>query len=941
MKRSRGLRDRLGLLLTLGVDILAGSPPISVSIQATWQEPPMLIQVLESAALERPGLFFSSIDAVCSGWESSKRSTDQQTYEYLTSLLRSPGLLDGPGELESLAFSIALKEAQPKIEAFRVWYASLPSNLTGQSETQASESDDCKSWTLLNNSRICDTSKLSELLDSNDPSENSFCPFHQVLHKASKELPSKATYIFRWKIPSAPSSSTKSQSASLLSGWGASLDIKKSEYLTLDDRPVESSSSDDPQLILDGTQQPAGRESQVDSEPAKLKPLKAAEIFDIGAKATQHVLSSPSPLTALRHLTEDFPLIAHTLVNEWVPGRISRELRLELKENMEDGIPPGRSVVWMNGLQLSSLVSLENLNLFKLVEIMRNERRWITSLTSLGINSLQARKLIVDEKLNSAMNPEAASASASGEMDASSLGARFDASDRQEGGGAIIWFNDLEKDERYSMWPTTLRAILRPTFPGQLHPIGRNLINVVLGLDLTQTQNLHNLGHVIEVFIARSLPIRWGVVPIPTKNPSQAEKMSRSFWNMIEALGPIETLKFIKRGKDSHAFTQDLEPESGAIDVENFISKANQSVLSVEKESPEDPRSKEDRFQVWLTKSQLYSSRLSLCSNDHSLPACMMINGRFFPMEENYRTHLQETATLHTGFIQHQVYFNLLKDDANVAEYLYDLPLVHRARNDLVFPSEARPLQFVDLVEALQSSDALAANVFFRNEAAPVKNGDPRPIASLWVVGNLDSNTGMSAVAAALGLLMKPFPDVSTQVSFVHVPSDDTEISTEISTDLSALITTSDVQKITIQDLLDKLSGHGHQAMASDDGDSTKTEKNSELVLKKIQTKASDLPNIKNRAWFGAQEFAKAIGAKRDGIAIVINGPLQVSSTSKLLSEDLVLLVEFDVKQHHANLPLIMSTVGFVLVGSNDGSTQTSSSEARSDKHLARNGVHS
>ncbi|EFP90682.2 uncharacterized protein PGTG_16708 [Puccinia graminis f. sp. tritici CRL 75-36-700-3] len=990
MKRSRGLRDRLGLLLTLGVDILAGSPPISVSIQATWQEPPMLIQVLESAALERPGLFFSSIDAVCSGWESSKRSTDQQTYEYLTSLLRSPGLLDGPGELESLAFSIALKEAQPKIEAFRVWYASLPSNLTGQSETQASESDDCKSWTLINNSRICDTSKLSELLDSNDPSEkiqsqpqvlpfdhqqgqshenarlpiailyaspdpSSFCPFHQVLHKASKELPSKATYIFRWKIPSAPSSSTKSQSASLLSGWGASLDIKKSEYLTLDDRPVESSSSDDPQLILDGTKQPAGRESQVDSEPAKLKPLKAAEIFDIGAKATQHVLSSPSPLTALRHLTEDFPLIAHTLVNEWVPGRISRELRLELKENMEDGIPPGRSVVWMNGLQLSSLVSLENLNLFKLVEIMRNERRWITSLTSLGINSLQARKLIVDEKLNSAMNPEAASASASGEMDASSLGARFDASDRQEGGGAIIWFNDLEKDERYSMWPTTLRAILRPTFPGQLHPIGRNLINVVLGLDLTQTQNLHNLGHVIEVFIARSLPIRWGVVPIPTKNPSQAEKMSRSFWNMIEALGPIETLKFIKE------FTQDLEPESGAIDVEKFISKANQSVLSAEEESPEDPQSKEERFQVWLTKSQLYSSRLSLCSNDHSLPACMMINGRFFPMEENYRTHLQETATLHTGFIQHQVYFNLLKDDANVAEYLYDLPLVHRARNDLVFPSEARPLQFVDLVEALQSSDALAANVFFRNEAAPVKNGDPRPIASLWVVGNLDSNTGMSAVAAALGLLMKPFPNVSTQVSFVHVPSDDTEISTEISTDLSALITTSDVQKITIQDLLDKLSGHGHQAMTSDDGDSTKTEKNSELVLKKIQTKASDLPNIKNRAWFGAQEFGKAIGAKRDGIAIVINGRLlQVSSTSKLLSEDLVLLVEyetqqrinplmealksleeFDVKQHHANLPLIMSTVGFVLVGSNDGSTQTSSSEARSDKHLARNGVHS
>jgi hypothetical protein len=119
---------------------------------------------------------------------------------------------------------------------------------------------------------------------------------------------------------------------------------------------------------------------------------------------------------------------------------------------------------------------------------------------------------------------------------------------------------------------------------------------------------------------------------------------------------------------------------------------------------------------------------------------------------------------------------------------------------------------------------------------------------------------------------MRPFPDVSTQVSFVHVPSDDSEISTEISTDLGALITTSDVQKITIQDLLDKLSRHGHQVMASDDGDSTQMEKNSGLALRKIQAKASDMPNIKNRVWFGTQEFSKAIGAQSDCIAIIING---------------------------------------------------------------------
>ena len=93
----------------------------------------MVVQVLESVALERPGLFFPSLDAACSAWAETgpaPPATDQQTYEHLVGLLRTPGLLDRPAELEALAFSIALKEAHPAIEAFRAWYSSLPPTLT-------------------------------------------------------------------------------------------------------------------------------------------------------------------------------------------------------------------------------------------------------------------------------------------------------------------------------------------------------------------------------------------------------------------------------------------------------------------------------------------------------------------------------------------------------------------------------------------------------------------------------------------------------------------------------------------------------------------------------------------------------------------------------------------------------------------------------------------
>ncbi|OAV88337.1 hypothetical protein PTTG_09656 [Puccinia triticina 1-1 BBBD Race 1] len=109
-------------------------------------------------------------------WKNSqaKLLMDQQTYEHFTRLLRSPGLLDGPGKLKSLAFNIALKEAQHKIKAFRAWHAALPSTLTCLAESQngpALGTEDCQSWALINSSKVCDFSKLSKKLQSNGLAE--------------------------------------------------------------------------------------------------------------------------------------------------------------------------------------------------------------------------------------------------------------------------------------------------------------------------------------------------------------------------------------------------------------------------------------------------------------------------------------------------------------------------------------------------------------------------------------------------------------------------------------------------------------------------------------------------------------------------------------------------------------------------------------------------
>lgn len=44
---------------------------------------------------------------------------------------------------------------------------------------------------------------------------------------------------------------------------------------------------------------------------------------------------------------------------------------------------------------------------------------------------------------------------------------------------AVIWINDIEQDSAYSRWSSSLTELLRPTFPGMLRNIRRNLYNLV------------------------------------------------------------------------------------------------------------------------------------------------------------------------------------------------------------------------------------------------------------------------------------------------------------------------------------------------------------------------------------------------------------------------------------------------------------------------------
>jgi hypothetical protein len=76
--------------------------------------------------------------------------------------------------------------------------------------------------------------------------------------------------------------------------------------------------------------------------------------------------------------------------------------------------------------------------------MLRRERQNMLSLMSLGMNSQQAVELIASPVISESKSVQDLTKGI------------FDIRDKSEKKNIIIWFNDLEKDKRYSNWPTRI-----------------------------------------------------------------------------------------------------------------------------------------------------------------------------------------------------------------------------------------------------------------------------------------------------------------------------------------------------------------------------------------------------------------------------------------------------------------------------------------------------
>jgi UDP-glucose:glycoprotein glucosyltransferase len=249
-----------------------------------------------------------------------------------------------------------------------------------------------------------------------------FRDFHHTLSALAKE--GQVSYRVRYRPPQ----HWKSRPL-FVSGYGVELALKRTDYIVIDDRDAEKRSQKGSGTI---------ESTSVEEEsPDDLRPLSSSEVARLGTNTVSYVMDSEEPLDTLVRISQDFPKHSAKIA----AYNTSVALLKDIRTSRLGMLPSGLNVMWINGVQIDP----RQIDAFSLLDHLRRERRLIEKFRSIGLSAQEAVDLLCHQTL--------------GETLAKESPPRYNYRDEIEGGGVIIWMNDLEKDTKYQSWPDDLSAV--------------------------------------------------------------------------------------------------------------------------------------------------------------------------------------------------------------------------------------------------------------------------------------------------------------------------------------------------------------------------------------------------------------------------------------------------------------------------------------------------
>ncbi|KAF2101757.1 UDP-glucose:glyco protein glucosyltransferase precursor [Rhizodiscina lignyota] len=716
------------------------SPAVNVALKASFPSPQLLVELLETAAEENSTSYFPLLDRIADGAFKHIWS-DEQLYNRFLKILVDDGHLTDPQALSSFKLAVSIHASAPRIEAQHQFYRS-----SVQPSLEAGGEGECGSqaWADFAGKRYCfpeldgegvaipkshheelpfdrvlgdSSSELASILYA-DITSDDFAKFHKAISKTAKE--GKTSYRVRYKPNQADGDKELP-----INAYGVALDLKRTDYIVIDDRKAEEETED--------TKIDAGDTNTVEvsldhEEISDVKPLSASELVRLGLRASSFVMNSTDPLDMLLRLSQDFPKHSSAIS----AYNVSDAFLMEHRANREQLLPAGFNVIWINGVQMDP----RKMDPFSLLDHLRRERGLIDDGKSLGLTGREVIDLL--------SHPSITAAQTSDEP------ARYDWRDEIEGGKVIIWMNDIEKDKRYADWSPALAALLQRTFPGQMPAVRRDIHNVIFPVDFTDPQHVETVVETLQSFIKRKLPVRVGLVPINTSE--RAAEQAKAVYHLLDTYGLVPFLEYLEKSllKDSVRTPNSAIFES-AIDgrkvKKDKIAQTLQDVL------------KPDEDNARIQASQSYLKRLGADGAN----APIFINGVAITRNDEWLQSMSRRVTVDLRTIQQNVFEDMFEEDSWLpGHFLLD---ASPRRNPIVVPEDEKSIRLVNLVRIIEEH----GKTFNSLRYMPSFSEDESQVPSqLLVIDNFDSDSAKDLLKGILEF-RKQHPAV--EVRFLHTGS--------------------------------------------------------------------------------------------------------------------------------------------------------------------------
>ncbi|XP_034841093.1 UDP-glucose:glycoprotein glucosyltransferase [Maniola hyperantus] len=752
------------------------SKGVTTFVSAKWEATPIVLELAEYMSAESSDLFWSFFDGITTLKSSlSDLETDKEVYDACISVA---SLLLAPAQLRMAKLALSMHLTSPTVRMF------------DQIATQNGAKElACDSFVSIASQKICDNDVLRDtlksvqqynyeehkletyLLDHTYPSSDNksvtailygelgtadFAAKHKILAAyADKGL---INYVVRWNVKS------RGKPKLRLSGYGVELQLKSTEYKSQDDTtpkeadgddaaPSEEEDENDPQNQIDGfnfgklknlfpaLRTPLERFRRHLSEMSEeLAPLKVWQMQGLSMQAAAAVIDAhdsggDEALKVLTSIAQNFPMQTKSLIHVNVP----RSFRDEVLYNQDIwasslGLRPAEPLLLVSGAQYDA----EEVDVMALLAALREDIGPMNMLHAIGMSKKLINKLM------------------SLEVGESFTWEEYGLDIRDT---AITWLNDLETDDRYRRWPSSYMDLLRPTYPGMLRNMRRNIYNYVIIIDPISPVSAPPLK-LGETLLKHATPVRVGLVLAPGSSDPVLAAAVRSAFNYVAQ----------DRNSNKEAFyflTQLLHSaQDDTLNLDNI--KKHLKKYASSNANLDEIISEDSEYNFGHQLAEEFVSKLGT----NKYPQ-VLING--VPLWDESATPVTSSVELleealvtalsrHTGRLQRAVFRGELADTDDALDYLMKQPHIMPRLNRRVLASESS--QYLDLSGVPSSVELFTEDKIHRllqltgrdalATALPIlkyfiKPGKPEKVTqTIWVAGDLNVKESRDLLRNAL-----------------------------------------------------------------------------------------------------------------------------------------------------------------------------------------------